>query len=282
MKRKAVKSNWLVLLAALLLWGAMPLPLAASCPPMTFGTFPFLSPSALTNKFHPLLEELSGHLGCAFVLEAGRTYPAFERRLVQGRYDLAYAPSHTVLLALDTGQYDVIAQLSNPLEAWVLVRADSPIDQAAQLSGQKVGTPPIEAVLTLLGEMYLKKHTKTPPQFRALRSHNAAYKSLLAGEVQAAIVSVNVGRRALAQEENLRLLTQTDPILASPMVVHRRVPSTMRQEIQAHLIQLNSSFEGQRLLKKIGYPGFKAASNADYQQYRPLLKELQRRRGDLK
>jgi phosphonate transport system substrate-binding protein len=274
--------QWFGLL--LLLWSAMsPAQVladeAASTPredtALVFGVLPFASPVALFRRFTPLTEYLGDQLHRVVVVETARDFPEFVRRTRDRRYDIVLTAPHFVLLALDTGRYEVRATYLKPLSARVVVRKDSRIRSVAELAGEVVATPPREAIISMVGKQYLIDAGlggKRAPVYHAYRTHNAAYHAVLGGEAEAAIVSVNVLNRALKEGRSLRSIGHSGDFPALGILVAKDLPQALRDKIARSLIGMRATAKGRRVLSKIAYPGYRPATPSDFESLRKFLR----------
>jgi len=241
---------------------------------LVFGIFPFLSPQSLEKRFSPLARHLSDKLGRQVVIRSAADYTDFLNRLNERPYDIVYFAPHLSLLAVDSGRYEIVARVSEWLSAQIVVRDGSPIKKLPDLDGATIATPPKEAFLTPFGIRHIAGRGvpfKKSPEYVTMRSHNAAYKAALSGDVDAAIVSVNVVNRALKQGAPLKVIEETNKAPAPPILVATDLPAGLKEAIVKTLVSMRQTEEGRAVLARIVYPGYVRAQNAEYETLRPYL-----------
>ncbi len=242
--------------------------------PLKMGFFPIISSIALFKRFAPLSSYIGRELNRDVVLETARDFPTFVQRTAQRRYDIVFTAPHFALLAADSGKYRVVASLRKDLVGYIVVRADSPIQSVAALAGKRVATPPRPAIITQSGMDYLNHRLATPASFVAYQSHNAAYQAVLGGDADAAVVSVNAVNKALGKGLPLRRIGSTPPLPNMAVLVASDLPAETDRRLQQALVAMDRTPDGRAVLKAVGFPGFRAADNADYEPTRPYLARI--------
>lgn len=267
---------WLVVLLCGL---APPAPLLAQTAatsaddPLIFGLLPFTSPMTLMQRFAPLRRYLSEQTGTPIDLRTAPDFPAHIQRIVLGEYDLLMTAPHFVPLALDSGHYHLLAAYKEPLAVFFVVQEADTTTRLQDLAGQRIATPPLEAVITMVARQHLAGHLDADapaPAWIATPSHNAAVQMVLNGLADAAAVSINVARMALAKEQAIRVIAQSDSFPGLGILAHERVPVALRQQIQTVFLQMDQHPEGQRVLEEILYSGYIEVMPENYDGLRRL------------
>ena len=262
------------LFAGLLLCQSLAAAPEADNRPLKMGFFPIISAIALFKRFAPLDSYLGKELQREIVMETARDFPTFVKRTAQRQYDIVVTAPHFALLAADSGQYRVVASLRKDLVGYIVVRADSPIRDVTELAGKRIATPPRPAIITQSGMDYLNRQLSPPATFLPHKSHNAAYQAVLGGDADAAVVSVNAVNNALRKGLPLRRIGSTPPLPNMAVLVATDLPPAVGQRLQQALVGMDKTPEGRAVLKSIGFPGFRAADNADYEPTRPYLARI--------
>jgi phosphonate transport system substrate-binding protein len=269
-----------IALALLLLWAV---PAWANNPvdrpdeatrPLVLGLLPFMSPIALFQRFAPLRAYLEGRTGRTIVLQTARDYPEFVRRTTQRRYDIVLTAPHFVLLALDSGHYQVQATYQDPLAALVLVRKDGAERKVADLADKLVATPPPEAIITMVGRRMLERQGLTgnrTPVYRNYPSHNAAYQAVAGGEAAAAITTINILRRVRDSASPLRILARSKNLPGLGFLTATDLDPGLQERIAEVLTNMDDGEAGRKVLRAIRYPGYRRATAAEFETLRPYL-----------
>ena len=278
-KRGVTRVGWIAV-GMVLCW-LLAFPAQGAPPPWTLGVFPIVTPVTLFQRFSPLAHYLGERLDHPVVLETAKDFPTFVQRTSQARYELLVTAPHFAVRAEDEGRYRIVASLKKSLRGLYVVHQDSPLRNLEDLAGKVVATPPPQAIITAAGKLDLREVVgltgERAPRYRAFRSHNAAYQAVLGGQVDAAVVSVNAVRRALDRGAPLRVLGKTRPLPNMAFLVRRDLGPEVASRVAAILAAMDSDPQGRRVLAKLGFPGYRPASLADYEVLRPYLSLLERR-----
>lgn len=240
--------------------------------PLVMGVFPIVSSGALFKRFAPLKDYLATQLGRKLILETAKDFPTFVSRTAEHRYDIVITAPHFSLLAADSGDYQIVARPKSDLESLLVVPKSSAITNVRQLSGKEIATPPAPALTTRSGKDYLAKMGLSgshAPVYRAYKTHNAAYEAALANDAAAAIVSSNALSKALEKGISLRIIDKLPPLPAMPTLVATSLGAKFSSDVERVLVSMQDTEAGQKVLKKIGFPGFLSAREGDYLAVRP-------------
>ena len=236
------------------------------------GVFPIVSGVALFKRFAPLKDYLANELGRELVLETARDFPTFVQRTAERRYDIVITAPHFSLLAADSGDYRIVARSKRDLVSLIVVAKTSAITDLSQLAGQVIATPPASALVTRYGKDYLAgkglKGDKAP-EYRAYKSHNAAYEAVLVKHAAAALVSNNAVNKALDKGVPLRVIDTLPPLPTMPTLVATDLPKAFAQQVERALVTMEDTARGRAVLKEVGFPGYWSARVEDYEPVRP-------------
>jgi len=244
---------------------------------LKFGLLPFASPVALFQRFAPLRDYLNDQLHTHVTLQTDRDYPTHVQRIESGEYDLLLTAPHFVPIALDTGQYELLAAYKEDLATVYLVALNDPARTIADLAGRRIGTPPPEAVVTLVGKEHLRLAVGprvSEPEFVTFPSHNAAIHAIGSGLVDAAAVSINVARLDIKQGTPVRILAQTRRFPGVGILAHKRMPQELRDRLKETLIGMSDREDGSEVLNQMTYPGYKATAAEDFELFRAVLPQV--------
>lgn len=242
---------------------------------LTLGLLPSRSTVNLFKRFAPLRDYLSEKMGRSIVFETAADYELFLQHSKKGVYDFILTAPHYALLTLDSGNYEVSAAYKNPLKAIILVHQQSKIKTLADLAGKKVSTPPTQAIITMAGKHFLSKSGLVgikKPVYVLNRTHSASLHTILVKESDAAIISSNVTRHAIQKGYPVRKLAQSPDIPSMAWLASKKLPKHIRDQFGKLLISMDKTAEGQNVLKKINYAGYRKATSQDFEPVRPFLR----------
>ncbi len=250
-------------------------PQPAEAPPLILGILPFMSPIALFKRFAPLRDYLSEATGRQVLLETARDYPEYVRRTAQRRYDIVLTAPHFVLPALRDGLYQLQATDIERLAAVVLVPSASTIRDPAQLAGLRVATPPSQAIVTWLGTELIRQATGgNHPGFHAYSSHNAAYRAVGAGEVDAAMVVTSIVDPARLAHDGLREIARSESFPAMGILMASDLPPAVREQLTGLLIGMTENAAGRATLQRIDWSGYRRVASRDFESMRVYTKPV--------
>lgn len=244
--------------------------------PLVFGLLPSESAVAKIKRYAPLRDYLSGRLGVKIVLETARDFPEFTHRTRARRYDLVETAPHFVPPALDSGRYQVVTTIVQPLTAQIVVLQDSPLKHIGDLKRRVIATPSSGAIITRIGRDTLTGAGvagTNAPTYKTYKTHNAAYEAVLGKQADAAIISVNIYNKARSKNEPLRSIGESMAIPNMSILVATDLPEGFRADLQGVLAGMKNNTEGQAVLDRMAYPGYRPARANEFNVLRPYLKK---------
>lgn len=240
--------------------------------PLTLGFFPIISTVALYKRFGPLRDYLAEELGRPVVMKTAIDFPTFVKRTDKREYDIVVTAPHFAVRAADSGQYIVRASLTASVQQLVVVRNDSAIKSLTQLAGKNVSTPPVKALMTMMGvQHFIKAGLKgdMAPKYKAFMSHNAANEAVIGGEVDAAIASSNIIKKAIKQGAPLKIISRGLKLPNMATLVAANRDKNIGSALVSALVEMKKTARGKAVLKKIAFPGYRQMSAKDYEPARP-------------
>jgi len=247
---------------------------------LSLGVFPIISTVALYKRFAPLRDYLAEKLQRPINLETAKDFPTFVQRTDARQYDIVITAPHFAVRAADSGKYRIRASLLGDVYQLLVVRQDSPITSVRQLAGKRIATPPADALMTMIGIHALTaaglsgEHT---PIFHAYTSHNAANEALLAGEVDAAIASSNVIKKAQGKGALFRILSRSFKLPNMATLVATDQDARIGHRIVQILVDMRNTAQGRQVLKQLRFPGYRAVKTpAEYDPVRPYMEQVAR------
>ena len=254
---------------------------AAEDKPLTLGFFPLISTVALYKRFAPLRDYLAEMLQRPVNLETAKDFPTFLQRTDERQYDIVVTAPHFAVRAADSDKYRIRASLFVDVHQLLVVRNDSPITKINQLAGKRVATPPPDALMTMIGMQGLVDAGLTgarAPIYQSYTSHNAANEALLAKEVDAAIASSNVIKKAMGKGAPFRIISRSFKLPNMATLVATLVATDLDVELSNRIAEILTNMKntekGRQVLAQIAFPGYRAVlSSAEYESVRPYLEQ---------
>lgn len=262
-------------LALLLLMGAGPLGAssvgaAESQPSYSFYVVPQLSPALMHQAWAPLLKRLTEETGYSFKLDIPPSIPAFEALLFKGIPDFVFTNPYLVVAVHKSVNYQPLVRSdAMPLQGYLLVRKNSPIQSIQELKGRPIAFPaPNSFAASLYMRSLLAKEGVTV-QPRYVGAHSNVYRQVVYGEVDAGGgVNYSFEREPQEIRDQLRILFKTPVAKPHPVAAHPRIPAAVREKVTAALLRIGTSAEGAELMSRAQLP---KPIRADYQRdYQPM------------
>lgn len=165
------------------------------------------------------------------------------------------APHLARLGQLDAG-YHLLAHYEQPIQAWVVVAADSGLRDTRQLAGKRVAIPDRLAIMSSLGVAMLAKsglQLDRDYQMYEAKSHNNAAFSVLNRQADAAVIgSIPFQQLTKEVQDQLRVIEQSRPIPSQYFAASSRLSSRERQRILRALLRFAGTAGGKHFLARYG------------------------------
>jgi len=111
------------------------------------------------------------------------------------------------------------------------------------------------------------------PLYTAFTSHNAANQALLGNEVDAAIASSNIIKKAIKHGKPLKIIGHGLKLPNMATLVASDLDTAIGKQLVQALTDMKKSEKGRVVLKKIRFPGYRAVSATDYEVARPYMEQ---------
>lgn len=224
--------------AAALALPAVPAGAQTDGTPISISLAPFLSPNALLVAFRPLREHLERTLRRPVEMVSARDFRSQAEAVRGGQHDAAMMPAHVARLAMLDWKCLLLAATVDSVLMQVLVRSDSPVRQATELRGLRIGMSDTLSLTATAARQWLREQGLAGTlEIVTMASLNSALHALERGEV-AVVVGAETQLRALPPEtpRNFRVLTSAGEIPGPMFVAHPRLPEAQREALRAALL----------------------------------------------
>jgi phosphonate transport system substrate-binding protein len=220
----------------------------------------------LHSEWQPLLERIARDSGVTLELSLQSSIPKFERGLLKGEPDFAYANPYHAVMAKNAHGYLPIVRDNKALNGILLVRKDSPYKNLTDLIGKEIGFPAPNAFGASLYMRALLTEKKITFESLFLNTHGNVFRSILNASVAAGGAVNNTYNDEKPEiRDQLRIIYQTPGSASHPVIVHPRVPEAVRAAVKAAFLALQKDPAGLALLKEVRLPQPLAANyESDY------------------
>lgn len=239
---------------------------------ITFGVVPQQSAQKLAALWTPVLQYINQHTDLDLRFATAKDIPEFEKRLLEGEYDIAYMNPYHYTVFCQTPGYQAIAKEANKvIKGIFVVRKDSPINTLQQLNGKTIAFPsPAAFAASIITRAKLKQSgIEFTPKY--VSSHDSVYLNVQRGFFPAGGGIIRTLNNTAPEVKNdLKVLWTTPGYTSHAIAAHPRISQETRQKIVAAMISMSDSNEGKARLAKLNFKGLEAAEDNQWDDVRAL------------
>jgi len=276
--RKALLTISTLCLALLLVAPAVVLAHPHGDEPILFGIAPQQEPEKVRAMWAPFFRYLEKEVGHPFAFETASSIEEFQKRVLEGRYDIWWGNPLTYVQVSKRLGYQAIARDTTRIAGLLVVLKEDGPKSPSELRGKKVAYSAPDAIGgTLLVQALIAKAGVAPDQVETIYtgSHDAVYKAVLEGKAAAGGgVPRSFNALPAEQREKLVVLAKTEEVAPQPFAVHPRLYRSVVAKIQRAMIKLNWAPEGKDILQSIQYKEIVVSNDFDYDVHREVAQRL--------
>ncbi len=255
--------------------------------PLRVAVAAIISPQSTYTTYRSLLDYLGKDLGRSSQLVQRSTYAAINELVRVGQVDMAFVCTRAYVEGHDSFGMEllVVPQIHGQAvyHSYLIVSSKADIYSLAELRGHSFAfTDPLSNTGHLVPVYLLGQMGENPETFfdRTIftYSHDNSIHSVAEGVVDAAAVDSLVYDQLVQQDpsvaEKTRIIYQSPPYGAPPVVVHPNLDQDLKEDLQQKLLHLHEDPEGQQILKKIGIDRFVLPADSAYDTVRVMMEEV--------
>lgn len=246
--------------------------------PILLGVAPQQDPAKVFTMWQPVVRYLEREIGHRFAFESAPSIEEFQKRVLEGRYDIWWGNPLTYIQASKRIGYVPIARDTTRIAGLLVIRKEDGIKSPKELLGKKIAYPAPDALgATLLVQDLLARADVAPNQVEAVYTGtmDSALRGLLDGRVMAAgVVPRAFNSLDAAERDKLSILARTEEVAPQPIAVHPRLYKSVVTQIQRALLKLNWTPEGRQILASILYKEVVVSNDLDYDIHREVARRL--------
>jgi phosphonate transport system substrate-binding protein len=226
--------------------------------------------------WNPIIRYVSARSGVRLNLKLGRTSADTTSFVLAREVDFAFT-NHLFSPDRQKMGWTVFGRRNGaPVRGQIVVPADSPIRDIAQLGGAQVGFPGPEALVAYKVAYAELMRRAIPINVVFAGNQDAAFTQLFAGKVKAAGANSQLVQNYSGRERKaFRVLWSSEPFNDLALMASKRVPSAQVRAVAGAFLGMDKDPEGRKLLAAAGKlvhapepVSFVAAGEADYASYR--------------
>ena len=246
--------------------------------PILFGIAPQQEPEKVRAMWAPFFRYLEKEVGHPFAFETASSIEEFQKRVLEGRYDIWWGNPLTYVQVSKRLGYQAIARDTTRIAGLLVVLKEDGPKSPKELLGKKVAYSAPDAIGgTLLVQALIARAGVAPDQVETIYtgSHDAVYKAVLEGKAAAGGgVPRSFNALPTEQREKLVVLAKTEEVAPQPFAVHPRLYRSVVAKIQRAMIKLNWAPEGKDILQSIQYKEIVVSNDFDYDVHREVAQRL--------
>jgi phosphonate transport system substrate-binding protein len=262
----------LAALASCLAAGAM----AAEPPTYNFSPVNQYNLQVSASFWNPIIRYVSNRSGVRLNLKLGRTSADTTSYVLAREVDFAFT-NHLFSPERQKMGWTVFGRRAGaPLRAQIVVPADSPVTDIAQLNGADISFPGPEALVAykVPYAQLLHRNIAVNPVFAG--NQDAAFTQLFAGKVKAVGANSQLVQNYSGREgKAFRVLWSSAPFNDLALMASPRVPAAQVRAVANAFLGMDKDPAGRKVLAAAAElvhaserPAFVAASDADFASYR--------------
>ena len=227
---------------------------SATEPVYTLGIVPQFESRKIRRIWQPIVNYLKQETGYHFVIKGSPTIGEFEQEVFRGTFDFAYMnPLHLVIGHKKVGYLPLLRDVKKELKGVLVVKRESGIHKVSQLADKPIAFPSPHALgASILIRQALEDIFKISVVPVYAKTHDSVYLNvLLSTTVAGGGVEQTLARQPSDRKAALRVLYTTIGVPSHPIAVLPTVPTEVTKAVQAALLKLGKTPQGQTLLHKI-------------------------------
>jgi phosphonate transport system substrate-binding protein len=251
---------------------------SATLRPLQFGLLPYLSTRKLFTYYAPLQHYLEKQLGRPVRMSTAPDFFTYIQRAREGQYDLYHTAPHFAAQAEAEFGYRRVSRLMRELDGSIVVARSSNIHSADDLRGRTMITPDTLAIITFLGEQWLRDNGLRPGvdiEVKHAPSHNSAIRAVARGDVEAAVTSTSAFENMPQKiSSRLRILASTKKVPHMMFMAGPHLSDQEYQQLRKAVLAFTAKGAGKNYFSITGHGDMGPIRDQDMQRLLPFLKEL--------
>ena len=246
--------------------------------PLQLGLLPYVSTRKLFTYYLPLKQHLERTLGRSVRMSTAPDFATYSKRAREGSYDLYHTAPHFAAQAEVEFGYRRVSRYVRELDGSIVVARDSAIHEATDLRGHTLFTPDSLAIITFLGEQWLRDNGMQPGidvKVKHTPSHNNAILAVMHGEADAAVTSAAVFEKMPADiKKHLRILGSTQKVPNVMFMAGPNLPEAEYRQLRQAMLSFTAKGAGQEFFEMTGYVDMVEITDNDMQALLPFVAQL--------
>jgi phosphonate transport system substrate-binding protein len=266
-----------------IIWGVSPVGFAAqnndnehTGKTLKLGVVPQQSAKVLAKLWTPISQHLSAQTGLNIIFSTAKDIPTFEKRLLEGEYDIAYMnPYHFTVFNQIPGYQAIAKEQNKRIKGIVVVAKESAVAQLSDLNGSELAFPaPAAFAASVLPRAKMRElGIKFAPKY--VSSHDSVYLGVANGFfVAGGGVKRTFNNMKQSVKDKLKILWTTPGYTPHAIAVHPNMDANIANKIQSAILKMKDTEKGRKLLDSVKFKNLGRAENRDWDDVRALKIKL--------
>jgi phosphonate transport system substrate-binding protein len=243
--------------------------------PLAFGVLNQQSPLRTAERWNPILQYVSNVTGVPLQLRMGPTVQDTNAMMGRGELDFVFT-NHNFQPEYTSIGFVVLARWAgDPIHGVIAVPADSPIQNLRQLAGKRVAFPSRDAFVAYAVPILALKEAGVKVEEVMAANQDGALAQLKARRVDAAAVNSRFLAQYAAREGvAFRAIYESAGYPDLAVIAHPKVPAPIVDKVRRALIGMKTDPGAAPILAHVGFKGFEAATDRDYDGVRKVYRQI--------
>ncbi len=235
--------------------------------------------SAETFRRHEEFSQIVGRvLGSPVSIVAVRDRSLLLDALKKHAYALLLArPNDVPAEAIRDYGYQPVVTEKEPAQALFIVKKDSPLKSIADVKGNRILTPDRYSSIWRVANAMLRdnKISMANEKVRTMHDDAAIGWSLESGFFDVGVINSISAVGRTWEKNGGRVIARSPDLPNMPLIASPGISAAQVAKLRAALLALNSSENGQAVLKRIGLTGFRETSSQEFLDFLKWLGDLE-------
>lgn len=237
------------------------------------GIHPYLNSKKTYDSYRPILDYLEQQIqNSSFVLETSSSYATYDEKLYRGDFHFSLPNPFQTHNALKHN-YEVIAKMKpdSVFRGIIVARKESKLKDVQQLKHKSISFPAPTALAATMMPLYYLHEQGLDLSTITKKYVGSQYSSILNAYSSDTIAGATWPppweswcKENPDKAKEMEVVWQTQALINNGFVVRNDVPKEFAKEVASVLLSLDTTIEGQKMLKNAGFSGFEHAANDDY------------------
>jgi len=240
------------------------------------GVVPQQSAKVLAKLWTPISQYLSTKTGLNIIFSTAKDIPTFEKRLLEGEYDIAYMnPYHFTVFNQIPGYQAIAKEQNKRIKGIIVVAKSSPVKQLSDLNGSQLAFPaPAAFAASVLPRAKMRDlGIELTPKY--VSSHDSVYLGVANGFfIAGGGIMRTFNNLEQSTRKKLKILWTTPGYTPHAIAVHPKMNSEIADKIQNAILSMKDTSEGKKLLESVKFKNLGPAISNDWDDVRALKIKL--------